>query len=84
MTRPFQTLAPLLLADPSPCLRLLVLRELLGRPEDDAEVRELAGLQDADPLIADVFRLQAEDGSWRSVDLGGQLAKAAWWPRRTR
>ena len=75
MTRLFQTLAPLLLADPSPCLRLLVLRELLGRPEDDAEVRELAGLQEADPLVADLFRLQAEDGSWRSVDLGRTARK---------
>ena len=75
MTRLFQTLAPLLLADPSPCLRLLVLRELLGRPEDDAEVRELAGLQETDPLIADLFRLQAEEGSWRSVDLGRTARK---------
>jgi hypothetical protein len=64
------TWIPLLLADPSPCLRLLVLRELLGRPDDGAEVRELVGLREADPLIADLFRLQAEDGSWRSVDLG--------------
>ena len=30
--------APLLLADPSPSLRLLVLRELLNRPESDPEV----------------------------------------------
>ncbi len=64
------TWAPLLLADPSPCLRLLVLRELLGHPQDDAEVRELLGLRETDPLVADLFRLQAEDGSWRSVDLG--------------
>jgi hypothetical protein len=64
------TWAPLLLADPSPCLRLLVLRELLGRPEGDAEARELVGLRETDPLVADLFRLQAKDGSWRSVDLG--------------
>ncbi len=75
MTRLFQTLAPLLLADPSPCLRLLVLRELLGRPENDAEVRELVGMREADPLIADLFRLQATDGSWRSVDLGQTARK---------
>ena len=29
------TWIPLLLADPSPCLRWLVLRELLGKPDDD-------------------------------------------------
>ena len=29
------TWAPLLLADPSPCLRWLVLTQLLARPEDD-------------------------------------------------
>ena len=75
MTRLFHMLAPLLLADPSPCLRMLVLRELLGRPGDDAEVRELAGLQGSDPLVADLFRLQAEDGSWRSVDLGRTARK---------
>jgi hypothetical protein len=54
---------------------LLVLRELLGRPEDDAEARELVGMREADPLIADLFRLQAEDGSWRSVDLGSTARK---------
>jgi hypothetical protein len=35
------TWAALLLADPSPCLRQLVLRELLYRPEGDPEVSEL-------------------------------------------
>ena len=35
------TWAALLLADPSPCLRRLVLRDLLGRQADDPEVREL-------------------------------------------
>lgn len=69
------TWAALLLADPSPCLRMLVLRELLGRPEEDAEVQELARLREADPLVADLLRLQAEDGSWTSLDLGRTARK---------
>jgi hypothetical protein len=70
------TWAALLLADPSPCLRLLVLRELLGRPADDAELREVAGLREQDPLVADLLGLQEPDGSWRQTDLalrGGTL-----------
>ncbi len=43
------TWAPLLLADPSPLLRLRVLRDLLGRPADDAEVRELTELSAVGP-----------------------------------
>jgi hypothetical protein len=76
------TWVALLLADPSACLRRLVLRELLGRPEDDPEVRELAALQETDPLVADLIRLQADDGSWTSIDLGrtarrGQIVATA-------
>jgi hypothetical protein len=55
---------PLLLADRSPCLRHLVLRELLGRAEDDPEVVELATLRRADRLVAGLLTLQQEDGSW--------------------
>ena len=69
------TWAPLLLADPSPCLRLLVLRELLGRPEDDPEVRELAGLRDTDPIVAELLTLQESDGSWRAVDAASRQGK---------
>ena len=56
---------PLLLADPSPCLRLLVLRELLHKPESDAEIQELIIMQDSDHLIADTISLQQSDGSWK-------------------
>ena len=56
----------LLLADPSPCLRLLVLRELLGYPDDDAEVQELSTLREQDPLVADLLNRQADDGSWEA------------------
>ena len=65
------TWAPLLLADPSPSLRLLVLRDLLSRPEDDEEVRELKKLQKEDPLIFKFLAVQNEDGSWRGGEGGG-------------
>lgn len=58
------TWAALLLADPSPCLRRLVLREVLGRPADDAEVRELEALCEGDPLVAGLLAQQQADGSW--------------------
>lgn len=64
------TWAALLLADPSPCLRRLALRELLRRPNDDAEVRELDALVPTDPLIADLVDRQAPDGSWEPRTLG--------------
>lgn len=67
------TKAYLLLADPSPCLRLLVLRELLGRPEDDPEVQELLAMRDDDPLVSRMVALQSEDGSW---DAGALQATA--------
>ena len=60
------TWAPLLLADPSPCLRHLVMRELLRRPDDDPEVRELSALREADSLVTSLVRSQQPDGSWQS------------------
>jgi hypothetical protein len=62
---------PLLLADPSPNLRRLVLRELLGRPATDPEVCELEALRDADPLVHDLLALQEADGSWLAREGGG-------------
>jgi hypothetical protein len=59
------TWPPFLLADPSPCLRWLVLRDLFKRPADDPEVVELAALRSSDPLVVDVLALQDPDGSWR-------------------
>jgi hypothetical protein len=64
------TWVPLLLADPSPSLRILVLRDLLNRSEDDEEVCELKKLQEEDPLILDFLTLQNEDGSWRGRESG--------------
>jgi hypothetical protein len=65
------TWAALLLADPSPCLRTLVLRELLHREESDPEILELDGLREKDTLVSDLLRLQAADGSWRGGNLPG-------------
>jgi hypothetical protein len=59
------TWAPLLLADPSPCLRWLVLTRLLDRREDDPEVQELLGWRERDPLAASLAATQDEDGAWR-------------------
>lgn len=65
------TWIPLLLADPSPSLRLLVLLNLLNRREEDEEVRELRKLQEEDQLILKFLALQDEDGSWRAGEGGG-------------
>jgi hypothetical protein len=56
---------PLLLADPSPSLRLLVLRELLSRGESDDEVRELKQLREKDPWALRFLALQNKNGSFR-------------------
>lgn len=55
---------PLLLADPSPCLRRLVLQELLQHQDDDPEVVELTELRQTDSLVADLLMTQRTDGSW--------------------
>ena len=63
--------APLLLAHPSPCLRLLVLKELLKRPDQDEEVIELVNMRKKDFLVSDLLRLQNPDGSWNTQDSAG-------------
>ncbi|MHA2391618.1 MAG: hypothetical protein ACXAEX_06585 [Promethearchaeota archaeon] len=63
------TWVPLLLTDPSPNLRLLVLRDLLNRSEDDNEVQELLKLRETDPIVGSLIKTQLSDGSWSSVDL---------------
>ncbi len=65
------TWAPLLLADPSPSLRLLVLRDLLSRPESDSEIQELQKLQKSDPIVEKFLALQEQDGAFRSGEGGG-------------
>ena len=68
------TWAPLLLTDPSPNLRILVLRELLNRPDDDEEVQELLLLREKDPIVESLIKTQLPDGSWSSVDLTGKVS----------
>jgi hypothetical protein len=65
------TWIPLLLADPSACLRRLVLRELLKDPIDNPEVLELDSLCEEDTLVAGLFKSQSPDGSWKAGDLPG-------------
>jgi hypothetical protein len=62
---------PLLLADPSPCLRWLALRDLFAVAPDDAELHELAPLRAGDPLVRGLLDLQAQDGSWLPAAFGG-------------
>jgi len=67
------TWAALLLADPSPCLRWLVLRQILGMPPDDPEALELELLRQADPLVTGLLSEQQANGSWT----GGSFAYGA-------
>jgi hypothetical protein len=60
---------PLLLTDPSPCLRWLVLRHLFGYAEDQVEVLELTRLRESDPLATEMLALQEADGSWKPHSL---------------
>lgn len=69
------TWTALLLADRSPCLRAMVLREIFGRTADDPELRELLALRAEDPLVTGLLALQGPDGAWQ----GGDLA----WPARS-
>jgi len=71
---------PLLLADPSPCLRWLVLRELMARPDDDEEVRELSAFRLSDPLLTGLLGQQQSDGSWprgEAVGTGGAIQRTS-------
>ena len=54
--------AALLLADPSPSLRLLTLKNILDM--ENKETEELKHAQAGDPLIGELLRLQSADGSW--------------------
>ena len=65
------TFVALLLTDPSPNLRILILKELLNRPEDDEEIQELLEIRQKDPIVDSLFKTQLPDGSWSSVDLTG-------------
>jgi len=65
------TWAPLLLTDPSPCLRLLVLSELLECRDDDIEIKELEKIKGRDFLVSGLLEKQAGDGSWGQDSING-------------
>lgn len=62
--------SPFLLADPSACLRWLVMRDLLGLDASDKEFSEVSRLKTGDPLVVNIVQSQAEDGSWSPAALG--------------
>jgi hypothetical protein len=64
------TWIPLLLSDPSPNLRLLVLRELLNRSDEDLEVQELFTIREDGVMANSLLKSQSTDGSWNSEALG--------------
>lgn len=59
---------PLLLSDPSPNLRYLVLKYLLDEPE---EASELENLRNQDPIIKKLLTSQNPDGSWNPESITG-------------
>lgn len=65
---------PLLLADPSACLRWLVLRDLFKLPADHPEVQELETLRLSDPLLTGLLSIQGLDGAWRRGTLSAGRA----------
>ena len=60
----------LLLADPSPSLRILVLKNLLNKDENDSEIKELREIQMEDQIIEKTLKTQLENGSWASKSTG--------------
>jgi len=64
------TWIPLLLADPSPSLRILVLKYLLNKPEHDEEIKQLREVQMEDPIIERTLKLQLDNGSWDAKTTG--------------
>jgi hypothetical protein len=71
---------PLLLCDPSACLRWLVLRHLLNRPANDPEVTEIEAQRDTDPLAIELIGQQEANGSWprsKQVGFGDSVQRTA-------
>jgi hypothetical protein len=56
-----------LLTDPSPCLRLRILLELVPEP-DEQEVAELFEARGQDSLLRQILRHQEQDGGWPGKD----------------
>jgi hypothetical protein len=68
-------ISPYLLADPSPCLRRMILIELLGKDSNENEVLELENLRENDPLVRYLVDKQNSDGSWDSSALGSRWGR---------
>ncbi len=64
MTEQNPNLIPWLLAAPTPSIRYLTLRRLLGRPEDDADVQAARQEMAASGLIPAILAGQTERGNW--------------------
>jgi hypothetical protein len=64
---------PLLLADPSLCLRWRVVRDLLDLPASHPEAIELAALRLSDPLVTELLTLQRPDGAWDAAALSRRM-----------
>jgi hypothetical protein len=80
VSEPITFWTPLLLADPSPSLRLLVLRDLMKTTPDNPEMQELTRLREVDPLVTDLLRSQEADGSWSQIHTstrGGAIFETA-------
>jgi hypothetical protein len=76
------TWVALLLSDPSPCLRQLVLGDLIHRPEVDLERKELLALREKDPIVLELLQKQNPNGSWNRIGIkdnapGGDLQTTA-------
>ena len=65
------SLIPLLLTDPSPNLRYLVLKHLLDQP---VEAKELEKTRLQDPLVKHLIASQNQDGSWSPDTIRGKRA----------
>ena len=70
------TVEAVLLCNPSPILRHLVLTTLVDEP-DPAEVEETARRADHDSLLADLVAAQRTDGSWAETDASWALLRLA-------
>ena len=67
------TWIPLLLAEKSPSLRYLVLRDLLNHETDDEELVELDILRNDDEFVKQLRTTQQENGSWSEIDEKGGI-----------
>ena len=67
------TWIPLLLAEKSPSLRYLVLRDLLNCEADDEELVELDILRNDDEFVKQLRTTQQENGSWSEIDEKGGI-----------